>query len=54
MKQIDINKEVLSKYSDDQLAAWAQDNELTAADLKEVKASLKKKSGPEKAEGSQE
>lgn len=48
-KQIDINKEVLSKYSDEQLKQWAEDNKLSAADLKEVKTSLKKKPASEDA-----
>jgi hypothetical protein len=40
-KEINFNKKVLVKYSEDQLAAWAKDNGLDADDLAEVKASLK-------------
>jgi hypothetical protein len=46
MKRIDINKEVLSKYTDEQLKQWAVDNQLTEAELKEIKKQLK----PQKAE----
>lgn len=48
--QIDINKEVLSKYSDEKLKQWADDNKLSEADLKEIKKLLK----PAKAEKVQE
>lgn len=40
-KEINFNKKVLAKYSEDQLEAWAKDNGLDSEDLAEVKASLK-------------
>lgn len=41
-----LNVEVLSKYSDEQLAAWAKDNKLSNEELAEVKAKLKEATSP--------
>jgi hypothetical protein len=53
-KQIDLNKEVLKKYSAEDLSQWAKDNSLSAADLKEVQAELKKKPDTASQESSED